>query len=124
MIDAQTTTLDPGSLRARVAQGADLLDRVWPGWWREISLDRLAMHSCDACVLGQLYGEYTRGWYEATRPLPASGCYSAAFHGFTLTIDEQHWGGPTDDAPGWPLLADAWRAEVARRAAEGGGAPC
>lgn len=47
--------------RARVAQGAALLDREVPDWWRRINLDTLRMSACSSCVLGQLYGDYDIG---------------------------------------------------------------
>lgn len=119
--------VNPEAIRARVALGAGLLDRVRPGWWREIALDRLAMHSCDTCVLGQLYSDFFRGCSVLAESIPDDERlfgFPASGLGFSLSIREQIWGGPVVDAPGWAVLADAWRAEVARRTAEGGGAPC
>jgi hypothetical protein len=97
---------------ARVRRGAALLDRVRPGWAREIDRDRLAMESCDRCILGQLWGDYMDGFRELVRPLDSRILFSAADHGFTLPLREQT--GP------WTMnrfaaLADAWRDEIRKR---------
>ncbi len=44
-----------------VKQGAELLDRINPGWFLAINTEELDLGDCDKCVLGQLYGEYTDG---------------------------------------------------------------
>jgi hypothetical protein len=106
-------------IAVRVRRGAALLDQVRPGWWRKIATDRLAMDSCDACILGQLYGGYLRGFWDLTRPLPADRLISATEHGFTLTLAEQRKRFAPDAL--WEELAQCWRAEIVARAAEGGG---
>jgi hypothetical protein len=42
------------SIAKRVAQGAALLDKKRPNWWREIDVDSLDIQSTCGCVLGQL----------------------------------------------------------------------
>lgn len=51
---------------ARVARGAEWLDKVHPGWERRIDLSVLVLSDCTKCVLGQLVPncEYDTG-YEA-----------------------------------------------------------
>ena len=44
-----------------VNRGARQLDEIEPGWWARITSNRLAMDSCDRCVMGQLYGGYVEG---------------------------------------------------------------
>jgi uncharacterized Ntn-hydrolase superfamily protein len=46
-------------MRAKI--GATLLDTLRPGWANEITVDRLLMSECGACVLGQLFGDYGTG---------------------------------------------------------------
>jgi hypothetical protein len=41
----------------RVANGAQLLDEKYPGWYRKINLDDLDIESACNCICGQL-GEY------------------------------------------------------------------
>jgi hypothetical protein len=99
---------------ARVARGAALLDRVRPGWACEVAADRLAMESCDRCILGQLYGEYSLGFWTLTRPLDARKLFSAADHGFTLHASEQA-APDADTFARFARLADAWRAAIRER---------
>lgn len=66
------------SIAEKVQNGSNLLDRVRPGWRDEIDLDTLDIGSLDCCVMGQLYGSYTRG-------LDALGLTGkATAHGFSL----------------------------------------
>jgi len=90
-------TLPP--IPERVACGAALLDRAWPGWADQVDPDRLTMADGDSDVLGQLYGHVDRG-------LAALGDPDAVAHGFDLDAD--------DDA-GYPALTDAWRAAIRHR---------
>jgi hypothetical protein len=101
----------------RVAKGAALLDRVRPGWAGEVAADRLAMESCDKCVLGQLYGNYWAGFRALLMPPGPRTIYRAGDFGFTLHDLEQLNDGPYVMAR-FAALADAWRAEVRSRLAE------
>ena len=42
-----------------VERGAKLLDEERPGWADMIYLEQLQMSDCSACILGQLYGDYS-----------------------------------------------------------------
>jgi hypothetical protein len=44
-----------------VDRGAALLDARLPGWRDVIDASQLDLNSCQACVLGQLFGDYSRG---------------------------------------------------------------
>lgn len=103
-----------------------MLDRVRPGWWREIALDRLAMETCYRCIIGQLYGDYWLGCRELWKSLPSHHLFAASGFGFTLPDEEQdEWieehgdDGESSDRLFAPL-ADAWRAEIDRRIRESG----
>jgi hypothetical protein len=89
---------------ACVARGALLLDRVRPGWWREINDDELNMAWCRECVLGQIFGDYFRGVDHL--PIPR---FKAPEYGFDLQTE-------TAFEETWVELDNAWRAEIARRA--------
>lgn len=39
--------------------GARELDRLMPGWFRQIDVSRLRIESCHDCLIGQLYGSYS-----------------------------------------------------------------
>ncbi len=45
----------------RVGAGAALLDGRLPGWRDLVDVDRLDLAVCDECVLGQIFGDYSRG---------------------------------------------------------------
>lgn len=42
----------------RVLNGAKWLDENRPGWFNEIDIQKLDLHSCGRCVLGQLFGNF------------------------------------------------------------------
>ena len=46
---------------SKVSGIAELLDDVRPGWHDEIDTDRLNMDCGKDCLMGQLYGGYTKG---------------------------------------------------------------
>lgn len=43
------------ALHSNASHGARYLDQFKPGWFKQIDLDRLQLHDCTRCVLGQLY---------------------------------------------------------------------
>lgn len=103
----------------RVAKGAALLDRVRPGWEREIVADRLAMQSCELCVFGQLYGDYASG----VNMLDDMTSEDPSDYGFDIPDRVLGFGessrvyvlGFGESSHAYEALADAWRAEVRRR---------
>lgn len=48
------------SIRSRIAAGVAFLNRVSPDWHWRVNTRKLAMEYESRCVLGQLYGEYTK----------------------------------------------------------------
>jgi hypothetical protein len=46
------------TIEQRVEAGAAWLDASRPGWLDRIDLDELRMDYCDACILGQIFGDY------------------------------------------------------------------
>jgi len=57
-------------MQKRVRTGATFLNRVKPGWWEEIDLERLDMLDTRLCLCGQLYGRHKNA-YRALRLSPA-----------------------------------------------------
>lgn len=45
----------------QVQYGCGLLDKFCPGWADKINLDTFNISLTDRCVLGQLYGNYSKG---------------------------------------------------------------
>jgi len=50
-----------GKYSDAVINGAELLDEVWPGWYKRVDEASLDLGDCTACILGQVYGGYTDG---------------------------------------------------------------
>lgn len=59
--------------------GAELLDEKCPGWASEISLDTLDIDSSQNCVLGQLYGDFSRGAIALFSAAAYSGSQQSGF---------------------------------------------
>ena len=107
----------------QVARGAALLDRAAPGWAEQINLDRLAMQTCDRCILGQIYGDYALGFRAAIAGEDSQTLFSPADHGFMLRLADDEYDSPIlNDLLDirFRALADAWRAEIAKRAGQAG----
>lgn len=47
-------------IKSRVAAGIEWLDAKKPGWVNEIDLDELDIIICWKCILGQLFGDFSR----------------------------------------------------------------
>lgn len=95
-----------------VPLGALLLDIHAVGWARRIDQDELDLGSCSSCVLGQVYGEYSRGCVRLGLSVLAGDAIAHGFElGFPVGVPE----GARRAA--YAALADAWLVEIrARRA--------
>jgi hypothetical protein len=49
------------TIQERVQRGIELLDAKVPGWASRINLDNLQLSDCVECVLGQLFGRFSKG---------------------------------------------------------------
>lgn len=67
------------TITARVQRGAKLLDKELPGWHTRINLHNLDLNNCEQCILGQLYGDYSKG-------------LDAMFHGDQQYFSRYHFG--------------------------------
>jgi len=85
----------------RAKRGAELLDRVAPGWFKKIDTSTLNMGDCWLCVLGQVYGGYVEGLWEIDK-------LNSVYHGFSLF---------STDEPLWDDLKAAWLPEITERQA-------
>lgn len=115
------------TVRAKI--GATLLDVLRPGWAEKIDLERLLLSSCSACVLGQLFGDYSTGveklfaiaktdvsiYGDSSTPscLTADVGVDAAASkaGFVKGFQERH----TVGYGYYPNLTEAWKKEVLKR---------
>lgn len=92
------------TIEERVAAGAAFLDENVPDWHERIKPEALSLVSCDACVLGQLFGHYEKGC-EAL----GIGAWSAQPN-HERAVDL----GFSDAYNCWNDLTAAWRAELAK----------
>jgi len=97
----------------RAKRGAELMDRIMPGWHSQIDLDELDMSSCYKCILGQVYGNYPYGTLHVFMDLE---------HGKDCDREEERNGFTSAVYPATPesqteyeLLGAAWKAEILKR---------
>lgn len=87
-----------------VELGAELLDYVAPGWWKDgkIDLDSLDLGNSEQCVLGQLFFDYPNGRSILAEYVGLKADeFDSAHFGFTVT-------GPADFAD----LTEDWRNQI------------
>lgn len=87
--------------KQEIEKGAEFLDERAPGWEKKIKPDTLNLGSGCDCILGQVFGDYTKGW----KKLKLDTVEKRADLGFTLT-----------DAGPFSLLTREWLAYLANRA--------
>lgn len=120
--DGEETYLDTAVILARVAEGAEFLDAILPGWRDLIDADSLNVASICSCVRGQLVGPYrerptaelvmaaieafneplTAAWSKQPTPFPvALGMDIEALSDYPEFSDEQ-----------FEILTEAWQRAV------------
>jgi hypothetical protein len=78
------TATRPRNCDERVARGVALLDDRGPtNWHRRVNPETLDVYDPFACVLGQVYGNYTEGLIQLQLTLPA------AYFGFDCGPDDR-----------------------------------
>ncbi|MDX1420340.1 MAG: hypothetical protein R3181_10270 [Rubricoccaceae bacterium] len=102
--------------RARAARGAAFLDGTDPGWHARLRTDTLALADGQACVLGQLHGEFRLGLLQS-RVLDGSSARVAFVSPADLGFHARPSLAAAEEALDYTLLTRAWREEVARRRA-------
>ena len=102
--------------RARAARGAAFLDGTDPGWHDRLSPDVLALSDGQACVLGQLHGDYRLGLFRSRLFDGSSARFS-----FVSPVDLGFHARPhlDPDALGldYAFLTRAWIEEIDQRTA-------
>ncbi|WP_095511485.1 hypothetical protein [Rubrivirga marina] len=109
-------TLD--AARARAARGAALLDDRDPGWADRVDPGSLHLSDGEACVLGQLWGEYRQGLGRA-RVLDFSSAPGRFVSPVDLGFQAVGDLGDAAEALDYTFLTRAWRDEVTARRALG-----
>lgn len=104
-------TMSEYSIESRVKAGAELLDRIRPGWHDLIDLDILEMSDCTKCVAGQIYGTYMVFVYSELSDVEQweDGRYTEWVHGFIAEDDDP------DRQEEYDLLGQAWKAAILSR---------
>jgi hypothetical protein len=88
----------------QINEGVALLDRIKPGWYHQVELQMLNMNSCFNCVMGQLFGEFTKATEEVGHHPPDRWEWAAQY-GFALTENEE--GDPADSSD-YNRLSHEW----------------
>lgn len=100
--------------RARAARGAAFLDGTDPGWHARVRPRDLALADGQACVLGQLHGDFRLGLFRA-RVFDGSSARIAFVSPVDLGFHARQGLGEAAEALDYAHLTRAWREEIARR---------
>ncbi len=106
--------VSPEWAEARAREGAAYLDGADPGWAGRIDPGSLVLADGQACVLGQLHGEYRRG-LSRSRVLDLSSAPTRFVSPIDLGFQASGEGGPEAERLDYAFLTRAWRAEVRQR---------
>lgn len=97
------------SIEKRVARGADLLDEIYPGWENRISLRQLDIGCSFGCIIGQLYGQFTR--YSVEEKIGVR-LWSTPKYGFADHVYTTRYSSKIRQ---WEKLTDEWRRVIMAR---------
>ncbi|MEM1057266.1 MAG: hypothetical protein AAGI52_17240 [Bacteroidota bacterium] len=109
---ASRVSADAAAQRARA--GASLLDDEDPGWAARLDSRQLELADGQACVLGQLHGDYRRGLFRS-RVLNTSSAPSRFVSPVDLGFQAVSEGGPEAERLDYVFLTRAWREEIRTR---------
>lgn len=104
-----SVTLD--AARQRAGRGAALLDEADPGWAQRVDPGALHLGDGQACVLGQLHGEYRRGLGRA-RVIDLSSAPGRFVSPVDLGFQAVGDLGAAAESLDYSYLTRAWREEV------------
>mgnify|MGYP004341908697 CR=1 FL=1 len=107
--------ITPEWAQARASAGASLLDDESPGWALRVNPDSLELGDGQACVLGQLHGDYRRGLFRS-RIVSASSAPVRFASPVDLGFQASSEGGSESERLDYAFLTRAWREEIAQRA--------
>lgn len=96
-------------LQKAVEYGARQMDRLFPGWYMKINLDTLNLVMGNVCIMGQLFGSYSRGLYK----LGLLGDGSSFRMG--LDLSRNSYQDPDTRDAAWSRLTMFWVHEVETR---------
>jgi hypothetical protein len=103
----------------RVRHGAELLDRILPGWFLQIDVETLDLAASCNCVLGQLAVDIVprRQWFRAWRKGGDRPEYAEAYEQLKLTHAKaaSHGFNLDNDNYGYDELTTEWKRYIARR---------
>lgn len=74
-----------------VERGVALLDRVRPGWERDVNVMTIDIRSWKNCVLGQVYGSFSSALSILIREESEFGIDFASSHGFAVDARSPEW---------------------------------
>jgi hypothetical protein len=108
--------------RIRVARGAALLDRVRPGWARQIDVGTLTLHDPCGCIVGQLCPSihFSSGVDNlAPRPTNRARRAASSYYGFDIPQRDAERDRHADVRALFQPLQDAWIEQIAARVVPG-----
>lgn len=111
--------ISPDWAADRARLGASLLDNEDPGWAHRLDSASLELADGQACVLGQLHGDYRRGLFRS-RVVGASSAPARFVSPVDLGFQATREGGPEAERLDYAYLTRAWRNEIATRATRDG----
>ena len=104
------------AIAERAKRGAELMDKLRPGWANRINVQILDMNSCSRCILGQLYKDYFEG---LKRTFGTEGFNPFSSHleeNYGFLADYRITGGMSaKNTEYYELLAEAWKEEINKR---------
>lgn len=106
--------ISPEWAAARANQGAAYLDGADPGWASRIDPGTLVLADGQACVLGQLHGDYRRG-LSRSRVLDLSSAPTRFVSPVDLGFQASGEGGEEAERLDYAFLTRAWREAVRQR---------
>ena len=86
-------------MRENVDRGIKILDRQLPLWRQKINIESLNMIDGECCIIGQLFGEYSKGLDELDELEDDHIHCLAQYFGFALNTREPEY---------WKYLRDIW----------------
>jgi hypothetical protein len=104
------------SARDRASRGAAYLDDVDPGWHERIDLEELALASGEACVLGQLHGDFRFG-LGRSRLVNFTSAPKASLSPVAYGFFAHEHPNDANQAREYELLDSAWMEEIQKRTA-------
>lgn len=97
-----------GEMKLCVERGAQLLDAMYPGWYKIVNTSTLDIGAYNYCVLGQVFGSYGEGLdvlfsKNTTFSIP----FLSIKHGFSIPSGKS--------GTIWDILASLWKKTIEAR---------